>query len=536
MLELVVGSLLPAWLLGLAASWVLESLLQPRPVAIWRRSLAANLTHLGVWSLLFALELALFRRPYFAMTNVLAIELVLVLVSRAKHYSMQEPFVYPDFEYFTDAIKYPRLYLPFFGWSNALAAVGGYGTALWLGLTFESAIATSAFPPIFPSMAALALAGLFLAVCAGSRLIVVFDAEADLARLGFASALWAYGRAERQCALAVRARAPFHTVACAEAPEVLPDLVSIQSESFFDVRRAYPIVKADVLAGFDQIRAEALVQGELTVAARGANTVRTEFSFLSGMAPGELGVHRYNPYRRLAWRGMPTMASHLRSLGYRTVCVHPYYGSFYRRDRVLPALGFDEFVDIKAFERSQKVGAYVGDRALGQYVSSLLTRDDPRPLFIHVITMENHGPLHWESVTETEARDVLNGPMPQACEELVAYARHLRNADAMFSDLRQTLLRIGRPAGLCIFGDHIPIMPKVYKALGAVSGLTEGVIWAAGGVQGLTTQRPSGISGLAIDFLSCFGLVSNSENSVLSSPAKPTERLGLSMELSLSRS
>lgn len=533
MLEFVLG-VLSALLPGLVASWAMECLLQPRPAAVWCRPLAANLTHIGVWLLAFAFELVLFRRPYFAMANVLAIELVLILVSRAKHYSLQEPFVYPDFEYFTDAIRHPRLYLPFFGWGNALAAIGGYGVALWVGLTFESAIAAHGHPSFFPGLGLLAVAGLALAVWAGRRVTVTFDAEIDLRRLGFVGSLWAYGRAERQCVRAVRACAPFQAAAPAKMPDVLPDLVSIQSESFFDVRRAYPIVRTDVLAGFDLLRAEALVQGELKVAARGANTVRTEFSFLSGMGAGELGVHRYNPYRRLAGQGLPTVASYLKSLGYRTICVHPYHGSFYRRDLVLPALGFDEFIDINVFGNAKKAGAYVGDQALGQYVSSLLARDDSRPLFIHVITMENHGPLHWETVTEDDARDVLNGPMPQGCEELVAYARHLRNADAMFSDLRRTLLSNGRPAGLCIFGDHIPIMPKVYRALGAVSGLTEAVIWAVGGRVGETSQHPPDISGLAADFLSRFGLIADSENSFSSDRLPHAEQLELTMDFSLS--
>ncbi|MGE8454681.1 MAG: LTA synthase family protein, partial [Pseudomonadales bacterium] len=88
--------------------------------------------------------------------------------------------------------------------------------------------------------------------------------------------------------------------------------------------------------------------------------------------------------------------------------------------------------------------------------------------------------------------------------------RHLRNADAMFSSLRQTLLSNGRPAGLCIFGDHIPIMPKVYRALGAVSGLTEGMIWAVGGKRS-TSQSAHEISELATDFLSCVGLLASGD-------------------------
>jgi phosphoglycerol transferase MdoB-like AlkP superfamily enzyme len=199
----------------------------------------------------------------------------------------------------------------------------------------------------------------------------------------------------------------------------------------------------------------------------------------------------------------------LKSLGYRTICVHPYHGSFYRRDTVLPALGFDEFIDIKAFKGAERVGAFVGDQAVGRYVSSLLERDDPRPLFIHVITMENHGPLHMEAVTDDDARAVLNGPMPKGCEDLVAYARHLKNADAMFSELRQTMLRNGRPAGLCVFGDHVPIMPKVYRELGAVSGSTDGLIWSVEAKAGEPSKQK--ITSLAADFLSRFALLANAD-------------------------
>ncbi len=492
--------------LGLAASWIIEALLQPRPRSPWRRPLAANLTHVGVWMLAFALEVALFRHPYFAVANVLAIELVLVVVSLAKYRSLQEPFVYPDFEYFVDTMRHPRLYLPFLGWPSLIALCAGYGLALWAGLEFESSLLPRIpFVALYPALGLLALAGLALAIAAGRRLRVEFDADSDLRRLGLVSALWAYGRAERQSMAHVLVQSPFHAAPGA-LPAELPDLVSIQSESFFDVRRPYPIVKREVLDGFDTLCAEALVHGELEVAARGANTVRTEFAFLSGLGAETLGVHRYNPYRRLARRqDVPTLVSYLRKLGYRTICVHPYHGEFYHRHEVLPALGFDEFIDIQAFGQAEKVGAYVGDRALGRFVSDLLRREGSQPLYLHVITMENHGPLHWESVTQGDIECHLEGPLPPGCEDLVAYARHLRNADAMFSELRQTLLENGRPAGLCIFGDHVPIMPKVYGALGAVSGTTDGLIWSTSRSAGPRAVQQ--ISGLGVELLARFSLL-----------------------------
>ncbi|MGH8816797.1 MAG: hypothetical protein ACREX5_09420 [Achromobacter pestifer] len=136
--------LLPPYLIGLVLSFLVEALLTPRPVAPWRRPAAAVGVHVGVWTLAFALELMLFRRPYFAVANVLAIELLIVLVSNAKYQALREPFVYPDFEYFTDAIKHPRLYLPFFGIGRAIAAGGGYGIALWAGLLLEESVTAGA--------------------------------------------------------------------------------------------------------------------------------------------------------------------------------------------------------------------------------------------------------------------------------------------------------------------------------------------------------------------------------------------------------
>ncbi|OWT72735.1 MULTISPECIES: LTA synthase family protein [unclassified Achromobacter] len=478
------GEVSLALALGLVASTLMGAVLQPRPVPPWRRPWAANATHAGIWLMAYAAELLLFGRPCFAMFNVLAIEGVIILVSLAKYDALREPFVFQDFDYFTDAIRHPRLYLPFFPWRYAVAAAVGYGAALWLGLALEPAVIHAAGLRGLAVILLLALWGWGLARVGGRRLAPTFDADDDLRRLGLLAALWAYGRAERAAPGVgtgdAPVRGPFGAVPPARTSASLPDLVTIQSESFFDVRRAYPIVKRGVLQGFDRLCAQAAMYGELDVAARGANTVRTEFAFLTGLAPRDLGVHRFNPYRKLARRGVPTVASYLRRLGYRTVCVHPYHGSFYGRDTVLPALGFDEFIDLRAFGENQKDGANIGDRALGGYVSALLQRDDPRPLYIHVITMENHGPLHLESVSAADARQVLSGPMPAGCEDLVAYARHLRNADDMFSSLAQTLACNGRPAGMCVFGDHIPIMAKVYRALGEPSGTTDALIWLTG--------------------------------------------------------
>lgn len=501
----------------------MEGLLVPRPLPPWSRPACAVAVHLGLWTLVFALEMMLFRRPYFAMGNVLAIQGVIVLVSHAKYQALREPFIFQDFEYFTDAIRHPRLYLPFFGAWRALAALAGYGVALWAGLSLERAMPAEPQISLWAfhvQMAVLAGAGYGTARLAGRALGASFDATDDLRRLGMAGVLWAYGRAERASVHALRQTAPFATQvrpprvelasAKAGAPsESLPDLVVIQSESFFDVRRVYAQVRRDLLPNFDQLVRESAWHGELRVGAWGANTVRSEFGFLTGLRPEALGVHAYNPYRRLGRLGFPTIASHLRQMGYRTVCLHPYHRNFYRRDQVLPMLGFDHFIGLEAFAQARREGAYVSDAAVAQHLLHLLRGSPDRPLYVHVITMENHGPLHWEAVQESEAPLYLQEAIPSECRDLVAYARHLRNADHMFGVVRQALREPRtRPAALCLFGDHVPIMPAVYDRLGQVSGTTDYLVWSSNGRIHDASPRTLHVADLASTYLETMNIPS----------------------------
>ena len=171
----------------------------------------------------------------------------------------------------------------------------------------------------------------------------------------------------------------------------LPHLVSVQSESFFDARRISDGIRPEILAEFDRFKAEAVASGYLQVPAWGANTVRSEFSFLSGIENSALGVHRFNPYRAVcAGWSVATLASWLKQQGYRTICIHPYPASFYQRNRVFPLFGFDEFLDIKAFADVGRTGPYIGDLAVADKVASVLEQATG-PVFIHVITSGSGG-------------------------------------------------------------------------------------------------------------------------------------------------
>lgn len=460
---------------GLLLWLFVDRLTRPQPVFRTRPG-AAWLLHTGLYTLGFALELAAFQRPWFAAANVVAWQLLIVLISNAKHASLREPFLFQDFEYFLDAIKHPRLYLPFLGaWRAALAAVV-FALAVGLGLMFEPTMTRSigAFPFIALVAVLFATAALLLWMGARQRITVTFEANDDVRRLGLVATMWRYREEER---LPAEKKQFTSSLAASFKPNAArPNIIVVQSESFFDVRRVHADIDAAVFAQWDVTAASAASRGRLRVAAWGANTVRTEFAFLSGISSTALGVHRFNPYRKLARAGIATIATMLKAQGYKTICVHPYSASFYTRNVVFPALGFDEFIDVANFKDSEKSGPYIGDIAVAKKITTLLKSHD-QGVFIFAITMENHGPLHWEQVSEDEKAQLFTQPLPAGCADLAVYARHLRNADRMLGMLRTHCESSASPHWLCQYGDHVPIMPAVYQALGEPDGTTDYLIW-----------------------------------------------------------
>lgn len=472
-----------ALIAGAAVSLLLEQLLLPK-VPRWWRPLGAWLLHLGLWvPCQSALALAL-GRPWLGLVLSLVGLMTLVVVSNAKYRSLREPFTVHDFEYFTDAMRHPRLYLPFLRASlpvvfACLVVLAG----LWACYSYEPNL-YRVHPTIDIFLFAawpLLLAGLALWLGHRAGTPVSYSATGDLATLGLLPCLWRYAQELRR---PVTVKSPYAAVPPISAhPGTLPNLVVVQSESFFDPRGLFPGIRPEVLREFDAIRQEALCHGRLDVPAWGANTIRTEFSFLFGLGPEAQGVHQFQPYRKLARSGLPQLVSLLREAGYRTLCIHPYPGSFYGRDTLFPLLGFDEFLDIRAFNTGDRAGPYIGDAAVTEKIAALLKDRKDQPLFVFAITMENHGPLHLERATPEEEAGFYEHSPPPGCADLTVYLRHLRNADAMIGTLRENLIASDRPGYLCWYGDHVPIMSKVYARLGEPEARTDYLLWCS---------RPSG--------------------------------------------
>ncbi|MGZ8190181.1 MAG: LTA synthase family protein [Methylococcaceae bacterium] len=477
--------LLPPLLAGLAVSFLLERFLRPKPKLPWQRAASTLMLHCGGWMLLFAIELALFQRLWFAAVMLWAFQLLLLLVNHAKYDSLREPFIFQDFEYFTDAIKHPRLYLPFFGVGRTIAATIGFAGAFTVGMWLEIPLTALLTIPVLLSVwLSLVICSLFLIKTGLNTCPVIScDPAKDLYDLGQSAFFWAYWQDEKLSSINL-ANSPFKDLSPDVADRHLAHIVAVQSESFFDARRLSGNIKSSVLEHFDLIKTEAVHHGRLQVPAWGANTVRTECGFLTGLTPEQLGIHRFNPYRLLAKQSIPNLAAYYRQLGYQTVCIHPYPSSFYQRDQVFPRMGFDRFIDINSFNEKQKYGQYISDLAVADKVSELLQNGNEKPLFIFVITMENHGPLHLEQPKPADLETCYQQMPSPEYNDLTVYLGHLKNAGLMIKNIKDALLacrpahsKDGREGILCWYGDHVPIMTGVYEQIGEPDGHTDYFIW-----------------------------------------------------------
>lgn len=472
------GQLTSAIAVGLSASLLFEFLLLvPRSSVCFKRGFTGYFVHSASWLSFFFVCLLLFQRPWFAVLLTTSFQLLLLAVNFVKYRSLREPFILQDFEYFYDMIRHPRLYLPFFGIWNAILGAAMFIALVYGALMLETSllnvVALNTFLGVISVFLALSLWALYMAA---ERLpLPTLRPEDDLRIYGLYASFWGYFLAFRRTPK-LSPHAVYDAAVGVETTNDLPDLVVVQSESFFDPRVSYPSVQSSVLQHYDRVVKQSLSFGQLKVPAWGANTVRTESSFLTGLQPEQMGIHQFNPYWYLSRNHLPNLVSRLKSLGYKTICIHPYPVEFYRRDLVFPKLGFDQFIDIGGFSAGAKDGQYISDRAVSEKVKQVLG-EERGPCFVFTITMENHGPLHLESDEGIDTTAFYREAPSAKSSDLTVYLRHLKNADQMIDQLTQYLSSRARKSYLCWYGDHVPVMAEVYKQMGEPVAETPYFIW-----------------------------------------------------------
>lgn len=421
---------------------LLAGAILPLPFWWWLRRGAA--ARLSAWALLdaappaalFLLPLAATGRPIMAGGFAAGLCLFLGVADRAKRATLGEPLTFTDGGLLWQVAAFPRFYLPFVPKPVIAGGLAAGALAFLLILALEPSISLTPGGRVALLVAAAAIAALLLRPLALlGRATPSRRPAQDAARFGPMATFALHAR------LAATER-PARRAAHPPSPAILPPdarpphLLLLQLESFCDPRR---LGIPATLPNWDALGAAALARGPLAVPGFGANTMRTEFTVLTGLADAELGLDRLNPYFRFARAPVASLAWALRGAGYATACLHPFDARFFGRDHVLPSLGFQRFDAAPAFADAPREAGLVTDAALGAHLAACLAAAEG-PAFLYAITVAGHGP--WP------------GPDPAA-----SWAARMGATDAMLGTLADAARRSERPVVLVAFGDHRPALP-----------------------------------------------------------------------------
>jgi hypothetical protein len=489
---------------------LIEAFVEPRiGLTLSTRRLAIS----GCFAALLMMTLLLLSaRPVFSAATAILLMVITAVASNAKFGVLREPLVAIDLAMLAEVTKHPRLFLPHVPAVPAVLLVATIILGIVAAIEIETPVRILPGEWMLTRLAevvgiGIAVVALFwllknLLVNWAWRLGLSLDPRIDLSRFGLFGTLLinALLLTDQTGKDAVRRQRRRTLIGSSSAR--LPDIVVVQAESFFDVRHMDRRIAGGLLCSFDACGSSAVFRGRLWVPAWGAATQRTEFAFLTGLPEDALGLDRHNPYLRLAKKPVWSIAHDLRELGYRTICLHPFFGSFFKRHRVMPNLGFDEFLDIAAFDGAERFGPYVSDLAIAEKIIDLLQKTG-QPRFIFAITMENHGQWQKDRLPP-EVIAQAQSLAPGFPAEFLCYLRHLGNADAMVGRVAGAMRHRGDGV-LCMFGDHLPSFPKLFERANFADPRSDYFIWRPGHAEAAIT-RDVNVQDLADLLLSATGI------------------------------
>ncbi len=265
--------------------------------------------------------------------------------------------------------------------------------------------------------------------------------------------------------------------------ETKPSVIVVMNESFSD------------LSIFDNLRSgyegpqffksldDVLWRGKLFVDVHGGGTCNSEFEFLTGNSLGYIGAGKY-PYSTFDLTPVDSIVHQLSGQGYDTWAIHPNYASNWNRNKVYPALGFDDFVDIDDFggfperniDGTKKMTTPTGvpifhsgvsDQATYEYILELLKADAPQ--FVFDVTMQNHGSYNQNNIPEDKLTHYYptgtyeDPRFAETPERLNEYLSCIEESDRALEWFVGQLRELDRPVVLVFFGDHQPSMTPDYN-------------------------------------------------------------------------
>ncbi len=239
-----------------------------------------------------------------------------------------------------------------------------------------------------------------------------------------------------------------------------PHVIAVMIEAFSDLRVLGDFETDVDYMPYTRELMKASVSGTALVSTFGGGTARSEWEFLTGNSMGFLPGGSM-PFRQYMGSDENSIVRVFKNAGYHTVGMHPFKANGWGRNKVYPALGFDDVYFIDDLAWDEYVRGFVSDRAFVHQVIHLFeNRDRNAPMFFFGVTIQNHSDYYYEDYAPTVHLQGLDRDYP-AVEQ---YLSLILETDGAIRELIEYFSACDEPVQIVLFGDHEPATGSGFRS------------------------------------------------------------------------
>ncbi len=240
------------------------------------------------------------------------------------------------------------------------------------------------------------------------------------------------------------------------------NIVSILSESFTDPAWLKSVGWSEELVPKISAQMKQTVSGKMLSPGFGGGTANIEFELLTGQSLSQFNPQLDSLYEQVVakYSSYPSAVKWLSDRGHYPVALHPFSFRMYQRPKVFETFGFEKLIDKDHMQKRYRVDSsrYISDAAA--FDDALLEmKGQSKPLFMHLISMQNHMPY------QDQYKDPIlpDRGLPANKAALAGqYARGIRNTDDALARFFTQLKQQPEPTVVIFYGDHLPA--QIYPA------------------------------------------------------------------------
>lgn len=235
-----------------------------------------------------------------------------------------------------------------------------------------------------------------------------------------------------------------------------PNVIFVQLESHFDITQVKGIkFNKNPLPNFHKYM-KGYSSGHLAMPSYGAGTANSEFEVITGMNLDHFGAAEY-PYKTILQETTTeSMATLLKSYGYKAHAIHDNSAAFYDRDLVFSQLGFDTFTTKESMNITKWTeNGWAKDYILTGYINDCLNSTKGQD-YIYCISVQGHGDYPTTEVIENPEIKVSGIKDEALRNKYTYYANQVYQMDHFVGQLVQSLKKRNEKTILVMYGDHLP--------------------------------------------------------------------------------